>query len=169
VETPPAHRLRRGAARRALAARSLHDTRHRNIEENGNLATRRAVRNEMSRPHVADLEARMRTERPKLSRSSDVAKAMDYMLKRWTAFTRFFDDGRICLPNNAAERGLRGIELGRMSWLFAGSDRGGQRAAAMSSLTVTAKMNNIDQQAWLADVLARIAGHPASRLDDLLP
>lgn len=130
---------------------------------------RRAVRNELSRSLVNELEARMRTERPKLSRGSDLAKAMDYMLKRWPAFTRFLDDGRVCLSNNAAERGLRGIALGRKSWLFAGSDRGGERAAAMYSLIVTAKMNDIDPQAWLADVLARIAEHPASRLDELLP
>jgi hypothetical protein len=94
---------------------------------------------------------------------------MEYMLKRWTAFTRFLDDGRICLSNNAAERALRGIALGRKSWLFAGSDRGGQRAAAMYSLLVTAKMNDVDPQAWLADVLTRIAEHPAHRLDQLLP
>jgi hypothetical protein len=130
---------------------------------------RRAIRQELSRPLVDALEARMRTERPKLSRGSDVAKAMDYMLKRWPAFTRFLDDGRVCLSNNAAERGLRGIALGRKSWLFAGSDRGGQRAAAMYSLIVTAKMNDIDPQAWLADVLARIAEHPASQIDELLP
>ena len=130
---------------------------------------RRSVRQEMSAPLVTDLEAWMRKQRAKLSRGSDVAKAMDYMLKRWPSFTRFLDDGRICLSNNAAERGLRGIALGRKSWLFAGSDRGGQRAAAMYSLIVTAKLNNIDPQAWLADVLARIAGHPASRLDELLP
>ena len=91
------------------------------------------------------------------------------MLKRWPAFTRFLDDGRVCLSNNAAERGLRGIALGRKSWLFAASDRGGQRAAAMYSLIVTAKLNDIDPQAWLADVLARIAEHPASQLDGLLP
>jgi hypothetical protein len=91
------------------------------------------------------------------------------MLKRWPTFTRFLDDGRVCLSNNAAERGLRGIALGRKSWLFAGSDRGGQRAAAIYSLIVTAKMNDIDPQAWLADVLARIAEQPASQLDDLLP
>jgi transposase len=130
---------------------------------------RRAVRQEVSRPLIEDLEARMRAERPKLSRGNDLAKAMDYMLKRWPAFTRFLDDGRVCLSNNAAERGLRGIALGRKSWLFAGSDRGGMRAAAMYSLIVTAKMNDVDPQAWLADVLARIAGHPASRLDELLP
>ncbi len=91
------------------------------------------------------------------------------MLKRWTAFTRFLDDGRICLSNNAAERALRGIALGRKSWLFAGSDRGGERAAAMYSLIVTAKLNDVDPQAWLADVLARISGHPARKLDELLP
>jgi transposase len=130
---------------------------------------RLAFRRELSAPLVAALEAWMRQERPKLPRGNDVAKAMDYMLKRWTAFTRFLDDGRVCLSNNAAERGLRGIALGRKSWLFAGSDRGGERAAAMYSLIVTAKMNDIDPQAWLADVLARIAEHPASRLDELLP
>ncbi len=125
---------------------------------NGNTADeRRAVRQALSRPLVDELEALMRAERPKLSRGSDLAKAMDYILKRWPAFTRFLDDGRVCLSNNAAERGLRGIALGRKSWLFAGSDRGGMRAAAMYSLIVTAKMNNIDPQAWLADVLARIA------------
>ena len=111
----------------------------------------------------------MREQRAKLSRDNDVAKAMDYMLKRWGVFTRFLDDGRICLSNNAAERGLRGIALGRKSWLFGGSDRGGQRAAAMYSLIVTAKMNDIDPQAWLADVLARIAEHPVLKLDELLP
>ena len=130
---------------------------------------RRAVRQELSAPLVTELVAWMREERPKLSRGSDLAKAMDYMLKRWPAFIRFLDDGRVCLSNNAAERGLRGIALGRKSWLFAGSDRGGQRAAAMYSLIVSAKMNDIDPQAWLADVLARIAGHPSQRLDELLP
>ena len=135
----------------------------------GSPEERRAARQQLSAPLVADLEAWMRGERPKLSRGSDLAKAIDYMLKRWPAFTRFLDDGRVCLSNNAAERGLRGIALGRKSWLFAGSDRGGERAAAMYSLIVTAKMNDVDPQAWLADVLARIAGHPAHRLDELLP
>jgi transposase len=130
---------------------------------------RRAVRQELSAPLVADLESWLREQRAKLSRGNDLAKAMDYMLKRWPAFTRFLDDGRICLSNNAAERALRGIALGRRSWLFAGSDRGGQRAAAMYSLIVTAKMNDVDPQAWLADVLGRIAEHPARRIDELLP
>ena len=130
---------------------------------------RHRVRQELSAPLVAELEAWMREMRPKLSRGHDLAKAIDYMLKRWPSFTRFLDDGRICLSNNAAERALRGIALGRKSWLFAGSDRGGRRAAAMYSLIVTAKMNGNDPQAWLADVLSRLAGHPASRLDELLP
>jgi transposase len=137
---------------------------------NGHSAERRrAVRQELSTPLVADLERWLREQRAKLSRGNDLAKAMDYLLKRWTAFTRFLDDGRICLSNNAAERALRGIALGRKSWLFAGSDRGGQRAAAMYSLIVTAKLNDVDPQAWLADVLARIAEHPAHRIDELLP
>jgi transposase len=111
----------------------------------------------------------MRTERARLSRHADIAKAMDYMLKRWSAFTRVLDDGRICLSNNAAERALRGIALGRRAWLFAGSDRGGERAAAIYTLIGTAKLNGVDPQAWLADVLRLIADHPASRLHELLP
>jgi hypothetical protein len=94
---------------------------------------------------------------------------MDYMLKRWRAFTRFLDDGRICLSNNTAERALRGVALGRKSWLFCGSDRGGQRAAAMYTLIGTARLNNLDPQAWLADVLERIADQPVRRLHELLP
>ena len=137
---------------------------------NGETADKRkAVRQQLSAPLVADLEAWMREQRAKLSRNNDVAKAMDYMLKRWASYTRFLDDGRICMSNNAAERGLRGIALGRKSWLFCGSDRGGERAAVMYSIIVTAKMNDIDPQAWLADVLARIAEHPVQKLDDLLP
>jgi hypothetical protein len=130
---------------------------------------RRAVRQEASAPLVADLEVWLREQRAKLSRGNDLAKAMDYLLKRWPAFTRFLEDGRICLSNNAAERAIRGVALGRRSWLFAGSDRGGQRAAAQYSLIATAKMNNVDPQAGLADVLSRIAEHPARRIDELLP
>jgi len=137
---------------------------------NGKSADERlAVRQRLSAPLVAELEVWMREQRAKLSRSNDIAKGMDYMLKRWSSFTRFLKDGRVCLSNNAAERALRGIALGRKSWLFAGSDRGGRRAAAMYSLIVTAKMNDVDPQAWLADVLARIAEHPVHRLDELLP
>ena len=130
---------------------------------------RLVVRQDRIRPLVGEFETWMRNERARLSRHADIAKAMDYMLKRWPAFIRFLDDGRICLSNNAAERALRGIALGRRAWLFAGSDRGGERAAAVYSLIATAKLNGVDPQAWLADVLRRIADHPASRLDELLP
>jgi transposase len=128
-----------------------------------------AVRQSSSRALVEALESYMREELTKLSPSHDLAKAIRYMLKRWHAFTLFLNDGRVCLSNNAAERSLRGIALGRKSWLFCGSDRGGARAAAMYSLIITAKMNGVDPQAWLTDVLARIAEHPANRLDELLP
>ena len=94
---------------------------------------------------------------------------MDYMPKRWDGFARFLDDGRICLTNNASERALRGIALGRKSWLFCGSDRGGARAAVMYTLIGTAKLNGVDPQAWLADVLDRIAEMPQTRLPELLP
>ncbi|WP_397586859.1 transposase, partial [Sphingobium fuliginis] len=105
----------------------------------------------------------------KLSRNHDLAKAINYMLRRWDSFTRFLVDGRVCLTNNAAERALRCVPLGRKAWLFCGSDRGGQRAAIMFSLIQSCRLNDLDPQAWLADVLARIAGHPANRLGDLLP
>jgi transposase len=130
---------------------------------------RLAVRRALSRPLLDDLQIYMREQAARLSRGHDLVKAIQYILKRWPAFTLFLDDGRVCLSNNAAERGLRGIALGRKSWLFAGSDRGGQRAAAMYSLIVTAKMNGVDPHAWLADVLSRIASHPAHRLAELLP
>jgi transposase len=137
---------------------------------NGKIAEeRKAVRQELSKPLITELQVYLREQRAKLSQTHDLAKAIDYILKRWDAFTLFLVDGRVCLSNNAAERALRGIALGRKSWMFCGSDRGGQRAAAMYSLIITAKMNDIDPQAWLADVLARIATHPVHRLDELLP
>ena len=132
-------------------------------------ADRLAHRRAHEAPLVAAFEVWMKHERPKLSRHAEVARAMDHMLRRWPAFTRFLDDGRICLTNNAAERALRGIALGRKSWLFVGSDRGGLRAAVMYTLIGTAKLNDIDPQAWLADVLERIAEHPLQRLTELLP
>ena len=132
-------------------------------------AARLAARRETAAPLVEDLERWMRAERARLSRHAPVAKAMDYMLKRWEGFERFLHDGRVCLSNNAAERALRGVALGRRAWLFAGSDRGGERAAFMYSLIGTAKLNGVDPQAWLADALARIADIPCSRLDELLP
>ena len=83
--------------------------------------------------------------------------------------SRLIDDRRICLTNNAAERALRGFALGRKSWLFAGSERGADRAAVMATLIITAKLNDVDPQAWLADVLARINDHAVDKLDELLP
>jgi hypothetical protein len=130
---------------------------------------RHRIRLEKSRPMVDELEAWLQEQRVKLSRSSSVAKPIDYMLKRWSRFATFLDDGRVCLSNNAAERALRGFALGRKAWLFAGSDRGADRAAAMATLLQTAKLNDVDPQAWLADALARIAGTPQSRLAELLP
>jgi hypothetical protein len=102
---------------------------------------RLAVRRTLVAPLVSELETWLRAEYGKLSRHSDVAKAMNYMLTRWDTFTRFLNDGRICLTNNAAERALRCIALGRKSWLFAGSDRGGERAAVMYTLIQTARLN----------------------------
>ncbi len=127
------------------------------------------VRRATSAPLVAALETWLHAERARLSRHTAIAKAIDYMLTRWPAFTRFLDDGRICLTNNAAERALRGLALGRKSWLFAGSQRGAERAALMYTLIQTAKLNDIDPQAWLADVLARIADISQTRLSELLP
>ena len=127
------------------------------------------VRRERSAPHLSTLEAWLRDERGRLSRSASVAEPMDYMLKRWGRFAQFIDDGRICLTNNAAERALRGFALGRKSWQFAGSDRGADRAAALTTLIMTAKLNDVDPLAWLADVLARIADMPQQKLAELLP
>jgi transposase len=83
--------------------------------------------------------------------------------------TRFVDDGRVCLSNNAAERAIRGIAVGRRNWIFAGSDTGGRRAAAIYTLIETAKLHEVDPRAWLADVLKRLPDHPAQRLHELLP
>jgi transposase len=137
---------------------------------NGLLPERRlAVRRERSKPLVDDFERWMRRERRKLSSKTALAEAMDYSLKRWTALTRFIDNGCICLSNNAAERAVRGIAVGRRNWTFAGSDSGGRRAAAIYTLIETCKLNEIDPRAWLADVLARLADHPAQRVGELLP
>jgi len=132
-------------------------------------ADRLAARQDLSAPLMAELHGWLTAQRAKLSRNHDLTKACLYMLRRWEAFTRFLDDGRVCLSNNAAERALRCVPLGRKAWLFCGSDRGGQRAAILYTLIQTARLNDVDPQAWLADVLARIADHPATRLDELLP
>jgi transposase len=132
-------------------------------------AQRLAVRNERSRPLVTALEAWLREQRAKLSGQSNTAKAIAYCLTRWVALTRFLDDGRLCMSNNAAEREIRPLALGRKNWTFAGSDAGGHRAAALYTLIQTARLNDVDPQAWLADVLARLQDHPAKRIHELLP
>lgn len=132
-------------------------------------ATRHAVRQERVRQLVDELHAWMKRERARMSGKAPVAKAFNYMLERWTSFARFLDDGRICLTNNAAERSIRAIALGRKAWLFAGSERGGDRAAMMYSLIATCKLNDVDPKAWLTSVLDRIANHPVLELDQLLP
>ena len=130
---------------------------------------RLAARAERSRPLVDDLALWLHHKRTGLSAKTDTAKAIDYLLKRWPAFTLFLDDGRVDLSNNAAERALRGIAVGRRNWTFAGSDAGGRRAAAIYTLIETCKLNGVDPRAWLADVLARLPGHPAKRIGELLP
>jgi transposase len=127
------------------------------------------VRIERSRPLVVALETWLREQRARVSKNNDTGKAVDYSLKRWTALTRFLDDGRLCMSNNAAERELRAIAVGRRNWTFAGSDEGGRRAAALYTLIATAKLNDLDPQAWLADVLARMPDYPAKRIGDFLP
>jgi len=127
------------------------------------------VRTERSRPLVDDLRIWLREQRSKLSSKADLAKAIGYMLSRWHSFARFLEDGRVCGTNNAAERAIRPLAVGRRNWTFAGADAGGRRAAAMYTMIETCKLNDVDPRAWLADVLGRIADHPASRLDELLP
>jgi hypothetical protein len=139
-------------------------------EINGRSAEERlAVRQEKSKPLLDELEAWLRQEREDLSRSSPVIEPINYMLSRWQDFARYADDGRICMTNNAAERALRGVACGRKNWNFAGSDRGADRAAIMLTLITTARLNDVDPKAWLADVLTRIADLPVSRLHELLP
>ena len=100
---------------------------------------------------------------------SEVTKAIHYALGRWTQLLRYSSDGRLEIDNNAAERALRCVALGRKNYLFAGSNAGGERAAAIYSLIGTAKLNGIDPEAYLSDVLARIADHPMKRIEELLP
>ena len=139
-------------------------------EINGASPARRAdARNQRSRLPMSELETWMRESCAKLSPKSETAKALAYSLKRWPQLTRFLDDARLCMTNNAAEREIRAIAVGRNNWTFCGSDEGGRRAAAIYTLINTAKLNDTDPQAWLADVLGRIADHPVRRLHELLP
>ena len=130
---------------------------------------RRRQRRARSLPRAVALRTWAEATLPQLSGRSDLAGAFRYMLTRWDALCRVFDDGRIALDNNPAERALRGVAVGRKNYLFAGSDRGAERAAALYSLIESAKLNGHDPEAYLRDVLSRIADHPVSRLVDLLP
>jgi len=130
---------------------------------------RQRCREQQSLPLLAGLKAWLEAALPKLSGKSDLAAAMRYALNRWDALTRYAHDGRIEIDNNAAERSIRGIALGRKNYLFAGSDKGGERAAAIYSLIETAKLNGLDPEAYLRNVLARIADHKINRIAELLP
>jgi transposase len=127
------------------------------------------VRQARAGPLLDQLRMWLDATLPKLSGKSELAGAIRYARTRWPALLRYRDDGRLEIDNNAAERALRGIALGRKNWLFAGSDKGGERAASIYSLIETAKLNGLDPEAYLRDVFARIADHPVSRVDELLP
>jgi transposase len=130
---------------------------------------RLAERQKRSKPIAEAMRNWAEATLPKLSRKSELAKAFRYMRARWKALLRCLDDGRLGLDNNPAERALRCVAIGRKNYLFAGSDAGGRRAAALYSLIETAKLNGLNPQHYLADVLARIAEHPARQIADLLP
>jgi len=130
---------------------------------------RRRIRQLKAKPVADALQAWLIAQRQKVPDGSATAKAIDYSLNRWTALTRYLGDGRLPADNNWIENRLRPIALGRANWLFAGSLRAGQRAAAIMSLIGSAKMNDLDPYAYLKDVLERLPTHPASRIDELLP
>lgn len=130
---------------------------------------RKQVRQARARPLLDSMHAWMQHSLTRLSRKSDVAAAIRYALTLWTALVRYADDGRIEIDNSAAERALRGVALGRKNYLFAGSDRGGERASVFYTLIGTARLNGLDPEAYLREVLNRIPDHPISRIEELLP
>lgn len=132
-------------------------------------ARRLAARQERSKPQLDQLAVFLERTLATISKKSSLAGAIRYSLARWPALCRFTTDGRIEMTNNAAERAIRPLALGRKNWLFAGSDNGGRRAATIYTITQTAKINGHDPEAYLADILARIADHPINRIDELLP
>jgi len=127
------------------------------------------VRQAQSAPLFAELKAWLEKTQSRISRKGELAGAIRYTLSRWEALTLVLRDGRACIDNNAAERSMRPMTLGRKNWLFAGSDAGGERAAAIYSLTETAKLNSLDPEDYLRQVLERIAEHPVKRVHELLP
>ena len=131
--------------------------------------TRHAIRQEKSKPKVAAFHAWAEVQLTRIPGKSDLAKAFRYGLSRWPSFTLFLDDGRVAIDNNAAERGMRPIGVGRRNWLFAGSDTGGETLARAMTVIETAKMNGLDPQAYLTDILNRIHDHKMNRLDELMP
>jgi transposase len=146
---------------------ALYDIEHRIY---GRTAEERlAVRHEHSRPRVEAFRTWCEDQLARLPGKGELAKAMRYALRRWPSFTLFLDDGRVAIDNNAAERAIRPVALGRRNWLFAGSDAGGETLADAMTLIETAKLAGVNPEAWLADVLARLNDHPINRLDELLP
>jgi transposase len=127
------------------------------------------VRTERSAPLFAEFRTWLDTTLSRVSGKSEMAKAIRYALVRWDALTLVLRDGRACIDNNAAERSMRPMTLGRKNWLFAGSDSGGERAAAIYTLTESAKLNGLDPEDYLRKVLERIADHPVKRVHELLP
>jgi transposase len=130
---------------------------------------RKRVRTAQARPLLDELHSYWKESLPALSRKSEVTAAIHYAVGRWTQLLRYCDDGRLEIDNNAAERALRAVALGRKNYLFLGSDTGGDSAAAMYSLIGSAKLNGIDPEAYLSLVLARVADHPVNRIEELLP
>ena len=130
---------------------------------------RQQIRQQRARPLTDSLHVWLKQCLVKLFKKSDVAMAIQYALDRWTSLLRYIGDGRLEIDNNAAERALRAVALGRKNYLFQGSDAGGEYAAAMYSLIGTAKLNDLDPEAYLSYVLSHIADHPVHRLEELLP
>jgi hypothetical protein len=156
--------LAKGALDRIAALYGVEDAARRQPADE-----RRRIRQVRAGPLLIDLKSWLEATAARLSRKSELATAIRYALNRWIQLTRYRDDGRLEIDNNAAERAIRTVALGRKNWLFAGSHEGGLRAATLYSVIETAKLNGIDPEAYLRDLLARIATHPARRLDELLP